>query len=78
MTVMGALSSFPLAQEEGLAAITFNPLAGGLLSGKYKHGDTPELSPSWQASRLGRQYTICGMCFSGRSAVMSDEDFDRR
>jgi len=22
--------------------ITFNPLAGGLLSGKYKHGDTPE------------------------------------
>src|SRR5271154_203646 len=33
---------FPLAQEEGLAVITFNPLAGGLLSGKYKHGDTPE------------------------------------
>ncbi len=22
--------------------IPFNPLAGGLLSGKYKHGDTPE------------------------------------
>jgi aryl-alcohol dehydrogenase-like predicted oxidoreductase len=33
---------FPLAQEEGLAVISFNPLAGGLLSGKYKHGDTPE------------------------------------
>ena len=33
---------FPLAQEEGLAVIPFNPLAGGLLSGKYKHGDTPE------------------------------------
>jgi aryl-alcohol dehydrogenase-like predicted oxidoreductase len=32
----------PLAQEEGLAVIPFNPLAGGLLSGKYKHGDTPE------------------------------------
>src|ERR1700688_1145591 len=30
---------FPLAQEEGLAVITFNPLAGGLLSGKYKHSD---------------------------------------
>jgi aryl-alcohol dehydrogenase-like predicted oxidoreductase len=28
-------------QEEGLAAISFNPLAGGLLSGKYKHSDTP-------------------------------------
>src|SRR5580704_8044699 len=33
---------FQLAQEEGLAVIPFNPLAGGLLSGKYKHGDTPE------------------------------------
>jgi aryl-alcohol dehydrogenase-like predicted oxidoreductase len=33
---------FPLAQEEGLAVIPFNPLAGGLLTGKYKHGDTPE------------------------------------
>jgi aryl-alcohol dehydrogenase-like predicted oxidoreductase len=33
---------FPLAQEEGLAVIPFNPLAGGLLSGKYNHGDTPE------------------------------------
>jgi aryl-alcohol dehydrogenase-like predicted oxidoreductase len=33
---------FPLAQEEGLAVIPYNPLAGGLLSGKYKHGDTPD------------------------------------
>ena len=33
---------FPLAQEEDLAVIPFNPLAGGLLSGKYKHGDMPE------------------------------------
>ena len=33
---------FPLAQEEGLAVIPFNPLAGGLLSGKYKHAETPE------------------------------------
>jgi 1-deoxyxylulose-5-phosphate synthase len=33
---------FPLAQEDGIAVIPFNPLAGGLLSGRYKHGDTPE------------------------------------
>jgi 1-deoxyxylulose-5-phosphate synthase len=38
----GERELFPLAQEEGLAVIPFNPLAGGLLSGKYKHGDTPE------------------------------------
>ena len=33
---------FPLNAEEGLAVIPFNPLAGGLLSGKYKLGDVPE------------------------------------
>jgi aryl-alcohol dehydrogenase-like predicted oxidoreductase len=38
----GERELFPLAQEEGLAVIPFNPLAGGLLSGKYNHGDTPE------------------------------------
>ncbi|HUE59623.1 MAG TPA: aldo/keto reductase [Acidimicrobiales bacterium] len=32
---------FPLVQEEGLAVISYNPLAGGLLTGKYNHGDTP-------------------------------------
>ena len=32
----------PLAQEDGIAVIPFNPLAGGLLSGRYKHSDTPE------------------------------------
>jgi aryl-alcohol dehydrogenase-like predicted oxidoreductase len=31
-----------LVQEEGLAVIPYNPLAGGLLTGKYAHGDTPE------------------------------------
>jgi aryl-alcohol dehydrogenase-like predicted oxidoreductase len=33
---------FPLAQEDGLAVIPFNPLAGGLLSGRYKHSDAPD------------------------------------
>jgi 1-deoxyxylulose-5-phosphate synthase len=32
----------PLAKEEGLAVIPFNPLAGGLLTGKYHHGVLPE------------------------------------
>lgn len=31
----------PLAQEEGLAVIPFNPLAGGLLTGKYRREETP-------------------------------------
>jgi 1-deoxyxylulose-5-phosphate synthase len=33
---------FPLAQEEGLAVIPYNPLAGGLLSARYKYSDSPE------------------------------------
>ena len=31
----------PLSLEEGLAVIPYNPLAGGLLSGRYRHSDTP-------------------------------------
>jgi aryl-alcohol dehydrogenase-like predicted oxidoreductase len=32
----------PLAAEENLAVNPFNPLAGGLLTGRYRHHDTPE------------------------------------
>jgi aryl-alcohol dehydrogenase-like predicted oxidoreductase len=32
----------PLALEEGLGVIPYNPLAGGLLTGKYKPGSSPE------------------------------------
>ncbi|MBN4665310.1 aldo/keto reductase [Pandoraea nosoerga] len=31
----------PLASEEALAVIPYNPLAGGLLTGKYRHDATP-------------------------------------
>ncbi|HEV3426260.1 MAG TPA: aldo/keto reductase [Paraburkholderia sp.] len=31
----------PLAGEEGLAVIPYNPLAGGLLTGKYRHDSKP-------------------------------------
>ena len=32
----------PLAQEEGLAVIPYNPLAGGLLTGRYRRDDEPD------------------------------------
>jgi 1-deoxyxylulose-5-phosphate synthase len=32
----------PLAVEENLAVIPFNPLAGGLLTGKYRHDAVPD------------------------------------
>jgi aryl-alcohol dehydrogenase-like predicted oxidoreductase len=31
----------PAAQANGVGAIVFNPLAGGLLTGKYRRGETP-------------------------------------
>jgi 1-deoxyxylulose-5-phosphate synthase len=48
---------FPLAQEDGLAVIPFNPLAGGLLSGRYKHSDTPERGRfSAELGQFGKLY----------------------
>src|ERR1700719_1233495 len=50
---------FPLAQEEGLALIPYNPLAGGLLSGKYQHGDTPEKGRfSAELGWFGQAYNV--------------------
>ena len=48
---------FPLAREEGLAVIPFNPLAGGLLSGRYTHSETPEQGRfSAELGQFGKLY----------------------
>jgi aryl-alcohol dehydrogenase-like predicted oxidoreductase len=48
---------FPLAQEDGLAVIPFNSLAGGLLSGRYRHSDTPERGRfSAELGQFGKLY----------------------
>lgn len=48
---------FPLAEEDGLAVIPYNPLAGGMLSGKYKHGDAPEKGRfSAELGQFGKMY----------------------
>lgn len=47
----------PLAQEEGIAVIPFNPLAGGLLSGRYKQSDRPEKGRfSAEVGQFGAMY----------------------
>jgi aryl-alcohol dehydrogenase-like predicted oxidoreductase len=47
----------PLSQEENLAVIPFNPLAGGLLSGRYRQDDTPETGRfSAEVGRFGTAY----------------------
>ncbi|NPT43896.1 aldo/keto reductase [Paraburkholderia sp. 1N] len=47
----------PLAQEENLAVIPFNPLAGGLLSGKYQLDEKPEKGRfSAEVGQFGASY----------------------
>jgi 1-deoxyxylulose-5-phosphate synthase len=47
----------PLVQEENLAVIPFNPLAGGMLSGKYKFGTQPEAGRfSGEVGQFGAVY----------------------
>lgn len=46
----------PLASEEGLGVIPYNPLAGGLLTGKYKAGATPEENTRFTLGTAGGMY----------------------
>jgi len=46
----------PLAAEEGLGVIPYNPLAGGLLTGKYKTGAKPEDNTRFTLGTAGSMY----------------------
>jgi 1-deoxyxylulose-5-phosphate synthase len=47
----------PLAQEENLAVIPFNPLAGGLLTGKYSRDESPDKGRfSEEVGQFGAMY----------------------
>ena len=46
----------PLAGEEGLGVIPYNPLAGGLLTGKYKPGAKPEENTRFTLGTAGNMY----------------------
>ena len=49
---------FRLAQEETIAVTPNNPLAGGLLTGKYKHGESPEKGRfSNELGGVGKKYS---------------------
>ena len=46
----------PLADEEGLGVIPYNPLAGGLLTGKYAPGAKPEDNTRFTLGTAGSMY----------------------
>ena len=47
---------FPLAAEEGLAVIPYNPLAGGLLTGKYQVGMAPQEGTRFTLGKSAEMY----------------------
>jgi 1-deoxyxylulose-5-phosphate synthase len=46
----------PLARNEGLGVIVYNPLAGGFLSGKYRKGDDPLEGSRFTLGTAGPRY----------------------
>jgi aryl-alcohol dehydrogenase-like predicted oxidoreductase len=46
----------PLAADEGLAVIPYNPLAGGLLTGKHKRGDAPTSGTRFTLGTAAERY----------------------
>jgi aryl-alcohol dehydrogenase (NADP+) len=47
----------PLCQEEGLAVIPYNPLAGGLLSGKHPRAAGPATGSRFTLGSAGKMYS---------------------
>jgi len=47
----------PLCEEEGLAVIPYNPLAGGLLTGKHKRATPPPKGSRFTLGTAGGMYT---------------------
>jgi aryl-alcohol dehydrogenase-like predicted oxidoreductase len=47
----------PLCQEEGLAVMSYNPLAGGLLTGKHKRSAPPADGTRFTLGSAGGMYT---------------------
>jgi len=48
---------FPLCEEEGLAVIPYNPLAGGLLTGKHQRGGTAPEGTRFTLGAAGKMYS---------------------
>lgn len=67
---------FPLCQEEGLGVITYNPLAGGLLTGRYDADRTP-VEGRFALGDAGRMYRDRYWGEAQFRAVRSVEDIAR-
>lgn len=46
----------PCARRFGIATMTYGPLCGGILTGKYKRGQPPPAGSRFSTERLGKEY----------------------
>ena len=46
----------PLAADQGIGVIAYNPLAGGVLTGRYHAGQSPEESTRFTVHNAGQLY----------------------
>ena len=46
----------PLAVDQGIGVISYNPLAGGLLTGRYEPGQTPQEGTRFTVQNAGKLY----------------------
>ena len=46
----------PLAQDQGIGVISYNPLAGGVLTGRYQPGQTPQEGTRFTLHNAGKLY----------------------
>jgi aryl-alcohol dehydrogenase-like predicted oxidoreductase len=46
----------PLCRDQGVGVIAYNPLAGGLLSGKYQPGEPPPVGTRFTLGKTGELY----------------------
>ena len=57
----------PFCAEDGVGVISYNPIAGGLLSGKHRRGDPPEEGSRFTLGNVGQMY---------QSRYWHDQEFD--
>jgi aryl-alcohol dehydrogenase-like predicted oxidoreductase len=64
-----------VCREEGVSLIPYSPLAGGVLSGKYQNGATPEGARFSQYIQMGGRQSAQVKRFAGEKALASTQAY---
>jgi aryl-alcohol dehydrogenase-like predicted oxidoreductase len=64
-----------VCREEGVSLIPYSPLAGGVLSGKYQNGATPEGARFSQYMQMGGRQSAQVKRFAGEKALASTQAY---